>query len=671
MEKTVDSRGRARSRGAWLRARTLTVATTFLMSASSALAGGIALPASDVGSLLLRDAMKATDAKKWDDADSLALRAPDPLVRALVDWRRFIRVGGGWGELSRFIAEYPDWPYASRIQARAEAVMPENMSAGAVLEFFGDKTPITGRGARLKARALIASGRSTEARDLIRNAWANTPMGATDRDAFLSRHSDMISDLHPQRADEMAWRGRAADARALAPYLDSGKARLIDARVALTAREKGVDGKIEAVPGALRSDPGLAWARFDWRMSRGLRDTAAQLLRDSSTSADRLGRPDAWAGGRARLARSAFRAGKFRDAYRISSQHHMTRGVGFADMEWFAGWIALENLRDPNAAAKHFQTLGANVSSPISRGRAAYWLARAKHAAGDSAGATEQRRQALQFDETYYGQLAALELGQGSTSSATASGPRAASQATRNDDRLRAAILLSIAGRADLGRGFINELANDLSGTELSALALQMLDEDQPHYALRLAKAARKHGTAPDEALFPVIDLPLLSSGVDPALALAIMRQESEFNPQVVSHAGARGLMQLMPTTAERTAPSAGLTYDKNRLLSDWKYNAALGRTYLAQMLAQFSGSVPLAVAAYNAGPHRVDDWIRRFGDPRRGQVDVINWVETIPFSETRNYVQRVLEASAVYQHRLNGTPVEKNLARDLFGGRG
>ncbi len=650
---------------------TAAAAAALLLSSGASLAGGLALPSSDVGSLLLKDAMKATDAKRWDEADSLALRAPDPLVRALVDWRRFVRVGGGWGELSRFLTTYPDWPSASRIRARAEAVMPEDSSANSVLTFYGDRTPITARGALMKARALTSTGRAAEARDLIRNAWLKTPMGATSRDAFLARHGATIKDLHPQRADEMAWRGRAADSRALAPYLSQGAARVIDARVALSAREKGVDGKIEAVPGALRGEPGLAWARFDWRMSKGLRDTAAQLLHDSSVSADRLGRPDAWAGGRARLARSAYRAGQYREAYRLASRHHMTRGVSFADMEWFAGWVALEKLGDPNTAARHFQTLGENVSSPISRGRAAYWLARAKAAAGDSAGAANERRKALQFNETYYGQLAALELGGGASGSPAASGPRKASDAARNDDRMRAAILLAVAGRADLGRGFINALADDLSATELSALSLQMLDEDQPHYALRLAKAARKQGSAPDEALFPVIDLPQVNGGVEPALALAIMRQESEFNPQVVSHAGARGLMQLMPATAERTAPSAGLSYDKNRLLSDWRYNAALGRTYLAQMLARFGGSVPLAVAAYNAGPHRVDDWISRFGDPRRNQIDVINWVETIPFAETRNYVQRVLEASAVYRSRLSGGAVEKNLARDLFGGRG
>ncbi len=655
-----------------MRAAALSLALAGVAAAPApALAGGIKLPATDVGSLLLADAMDAADKKKWSEAAAVAGRAPDPLARTLVEWRQLVRTGGDWASLSDFLSAHPGWPYESRIRARAERAMPANMSARAVLDFFGDRSPISGRGAMMKARALTETGRSDEARALVRKAWAETPMGKTEREDFVKRHGALIGDLHKSRADEMAWRGREDDARAAAAFLDSGQQRLIDARVALTAREKGVDGKVKAVPSSLIGDPGLAWARFDWRMWKGLRDTAQTLLRERSASADKLGRPQSWAGGRARLARSAFRAGQYREAYALASQHRLTRGVSFADMEWFAGWVALNKLSDAGTAATRFETLYNGVSSPISRGRGAYWTARAAEKQGNGAKAAEWRRLAASHDETYYGQLAALELGGTAAAKAADSGPRKASQATREDERLRAALALSIAGRANLGRGFIGALASDLGPSELSALSLQMLDEDQPHYALLLAKAARRAGQAPAESLFPVIDLPTLSGGVEKSLALAIMRQESEFNPQAVSRVGARGLMQLMPDTAKRTAPRAGLGYDKARLLSDWKYNAALGRTYLSEMLAEFGGSAPLAVAAYNAGPHRVTEWIRRFGDPRRNQINVIDWVETIPFAETRNYVQRVLEARAVYERRLNGTPVEKSLARDLFGGRG
>lgn len=653
------------------RAAAMAAALTLWAIQPQAEAGGLASPATDVGSLLLADSMKAADKGLWKDADALAHRAPDPIARALADWRRLVKEGGGWDDLTGFLTAHPGWPLESRIRARAELVMPVTLSKSEVLAFFRDRTPISGGGALMMADALTAAGRADEARALIRKAWTETPMGETERKTFLSRHGALIRDLHARRADEMAWTEREAEARALKPQLDAGTARLIEARAALTAREPGVDSKIKAVPGSLQNDPGLAWARFDWRLSKGLADGAIELLIRHSDSAAELGRPEAWAGGRARLARAAYRDGRFRDAYRFAARHHLTEGADFADLEWLAGWVALNKLGDAKTASRHFRTLYDNVSSPISLSRGAYWAARAEEKAGNRSAAADWRRRAAANDETYYGQLAAAELGAGVSQAEAPKGARKASQAVRDDERLRAALALAAAGRTDLGRSFISALASDLSNTEQSALSLQMLDIHQPHYALLLAKAARRQGAAPAESLFPVIDLPPVAGGVDTALALAIMRQESEFNPQAVSRVGASGLMQLMPDTAKRTAPDAGVDYDRDRLLSDWRYNAALGRTYLAQMLTEFGGSVPLAVAAYNAGPQRVAEWIRRFGDPRRNQIDVIDWVETIPFAETRNYVQRVLEARAVYQHRLTGAPVAQSLARDLFGERG
>jgi soluble lytic murein transglycosylase len=602
----------------------------------------------------LRAAMERADASDHAGAAQAARRASDPVVAELAAWRRIADGQGSFAEGALHLQRRPEWPRSVQVRRATERAMGGGLAADQVLAFFRGRAPLTATGAMALADAQARGGDRAAAQATLVTAWTTLDMTQAERETFEARHRAVAHGYAAQRLDAMLWRGAEAQARALFPLVDSGWRTLAEARIALRNRVDGVNARINAVPEALKNDPGLAYERFVWRSRSELYPDAEQLLLQRTGSAEALGRPEEWAGRRAMLARRAFREGRVVEAYRTASQHHLTAGTDFADLEWLSGWIALRGMNDPNRAAGHFLRQYNDVATPISKGRGAYWLGRAYEAAGDATRSAQWYREGANHPTSFYGQLAAEKAGvsiQSEPRDSARADWRRASWA--GSDTVRAIQLLQRAGRDADVRSFLSAKAGALgTASDYAALAALAMDIGRPDGAVVVSKTAARDLAHSMEYYYPIIDVVQRRGPVEPAFALAIARQESEMNPAAVSPAGARGLMQLMPGTAQQVSRQLGVPYRLEGLTADPEYNVRLGQTYLAEMLARFGGANILAAAAYNAGPHRVDEWLGRLGDPRR-TVDPIDWIEHIPFNETRNYVHRVLEGLHVYRARL------------------
>ncbi|MEM9127842.1 MAG: lytic transglycosylase domain-containing protein, partial [Pseudomonadota bacterium] len=435
-----------------------------------------------------------------------------------------------------------------------------------------------------------------------------------------------------------------------------------------------VDGKVAAVPKSLTGAPGLAFDRFVWRDRKELDDSAIDLMLSRSVGPDTLGEPDKWAEGRRRLARLEMRQGTASRAYQIAANHHMTpeMGYGYADLEWLSGFLALRKLNDPATAIRHFQNFSAAVNSPISKGRGGYWLGRAYAAQGDAEKAYAAYAVGADYQTSFYGLLAAEEIGRPfDTELAT---PRRAPHWKEadfaNSSVLEAGLMLLKAGEENLAERYLTHLVESLDQTQAMQLGDLVIELKQPHLAVMIAKRAATVGTVLPAAYYPVHPVADMGLPMAKEMTLAIARRESEFDPVVVSGAGARGLMQVMPATAKLVAQELGILsgHQTRRLTSDWQYNAKLGANYLSGLAADFNGNVVMMAAGYNAGPRRPISWMDRYGDPRAGEIDVIDWIETIPFSETRNYVMRVTESLPVYRARLGQPPLPVPFSKELVG---
>jgi soluble lytic murein transglycosylase len=423
------------------------------------------------------------------------------------------------------------------------------------------------------------------------------------------------------------------------------------------------------VPESLQHDPGLVFERMRWRRRKGQVDSALELARNSPKD---LGRPDIWWPEREYLARKAVSAGKMSEAYKIVRDHQLTGGPGLAEAEFLSGWIALRYQKDSKAALTHFTKLYESARFPVTQARGAYWAGRAAEAAGDKRAAQGWYQKAAAFPITFYGQLGMDKLDAG-TRPAWPTTPKATPterRAFEQGELTRIARLLNELGEYDRIKPFILRQVTAAKTPAQHALAGELaMALDRPD----LAVSAAKRSSQSAGVMLPELGWPVSSkiNGDSPERALihATVRQESAFEVQAVSRAGARGMMQLMPATAKSVAKSLGLPHSDHRLLNDPHYNIQLGRTYLGRLIDEFDGSYVLALAAYNAGPARARQWMRENGDPRRASVDVIDWIELISFEETRNYVQRVLENLQVYRQVLGDPQRTQGIGKDLRRG--
>jgi soluble lytic murein transglycosylase len=619
------------------------------------------------GAALAR-ALDEARAGNWTAAGALAGETRSQVAADIVEWLRLRETPAPFADYERFLARNAGWPGLATLRARAEAAMPADLGTPRVIAFFAAEPPRTGAGALRYAEALVAAGRREDATAAIIRAWRTLPMSAAEQEAILVRFGSVVAPHHTERLDHLLWEGQTDDARRMLGLVDPGWRALGEARIGLRRDVDGTTALINAVPEALRSDPGLAYERYLWRVRKGRWEDAEAFLIQTSTSAEALGRPDLWMDRRPNLARAALRRGDATTAYRIAAQNYGRDGAKYADSEWLAGYIALTRMDDPGRALAHFQRFEGAVRTPISLGRAGYWAGLAHERAGDPAAARDAFATAARHQTSFYGQLAAERAGIGPDPSlaGSRSAPDWRGQAFTRNSVVQAGHLLALAGDDARAMLFLRHAAEGLPPAERAALAQMAIDIGRPHIGVRIAKDAASAGVILPNQSYPLTDLAGGNWPVPTELALSIARQESEFNPAAVSTAGARGLMQLMPGTAEQVARKLGVAYSERALTADPLYNARLGTTYLDQMLARYGGSYVLTAAAYNAGPGRVDQWIAEFGDPRTRQIDVIDWIESIPFEETRNYVMRVLEGLHVYRARLEGRVEPIRLVSDI-----
>ena len=603
--------------------------------------------------------LSALRSGEMDEARATLPEIVDPVARDILLWHLLRTRRGSFAEGEAFLARNGDWPGLDLLRERLELDIPVTAAPDRIAAFFAADPPRTGKGALLLAIALRALDRPTEAEVVAVEAWLGLPMTASTEAGFLEIFGDLLRPFDAARLDALLWAGETDAAERTLRRVTGPEAALARARIALRIGAGNVDTLIAAVPDGFRDHPGLAYERFRWRLDKGRTDDALELLFAYDESADTLGNPSAWGDYRERLARGLMQDGRHAEAYRIAARNHLPDGAGeVAGNEWLAGYIALRFLDRPEDAASHFRIFDANVASPISKGRAGYWLGRALEAAGDLDGAGAAYASGARYQTSFYGQLAAARAGLPADPrlTGTETFPPLDETSFADGSVLAAARLLEDMGERSLAERFLTHLAESLQREEIGALIDFALDEmDDPHIALLIAKRAAQGGHELHRGYFPVTGLADLESPVAPELALSIARRESEFDPVVVSHAGAAGLMQLMPGTAQEMAGLVGLPYLQAALTRDPDYNARLGTAYLGELEVEFGQSPILVPAAYNAGPSRARRWSREMGHPGSSVVDVVDWIEDVPFSETRNYIMRVSESLLPYHARITG----------------
>ncbi len=617
-----------------------------------------------------RKAFDAVKADAWDEALETAREADDPLPRRVIRWLWYRAPGSDatFREVTDFIRKHPDWPLSWRLQERAEQALEVDTPDDLVLAFYesGDREPRTSNGAIALAEALKAAERREAAARVARRAWLELSFGRNQQKRFLDRFSDAVDRAdHRKRLNRLLWDGLSEAPRRMFPFVRDGWEKLARARIMLRHDVPGVDPAVAAVPDDLVDHPGLVYERVAWRRRHGMEERAIDLLLQHPGDP---GREDIWWPQRQLLARYALAHDAPRRAYRVASQHGQTDGVELAKAEWLSGWIALRFRNAPETAFGHFRKLYDNVSYPISLTRGAYWAGRAREAQGAREAAKKWYRRAARHTTTYYGQLAASRLDERGDWPLPADPLPTAQdmQAFNAWTMTRVVRQLGALDRTGYIAPFILEMHDRAETPGQHALVTALSRRYGRHdLSVRGAKEALEEGIRLIASAYPVPDLPRVS-GIHRPLLLAVAQQESAFKTNAISPAGARGLMQLMPATASRMARHAEMRFSRRKLIADARYNLRLGARYLEILLERYEGSVVLALAAYNAGMSRVEDWMDRFGDPRDPEVNVIDWVEWIPFSETRNYVQRVLEATQVYSRQLGNTEVARSLPAAL-----
>lgn len=612
------------------------------------------------------DAVKFALKGDFAAAGETARRSGDAAAIKLVEliYLRDKGADAGYDRIVNFLAAAPKWPLAEILNKRAERALFESGDKSArVLSHFAGRSPQTSFGNLALARASYAAGNGEAGRAALMRAWLNPEMDEAVERAATTEFSSILSEAdHRRRLWQLIYAQESNAAVRQAKRLGSGYVSIAKVAQALLKSGGGAEKQYAALSAGNRDIPALRYALArHYRKQEKFGKARAILAAAPATAAD-MGDPEAWWIERRIIARRSVgpnHRDTWKTGYQIAANHGIASGEGAIEAEFLAGWIALRYLSKPETALKHFTALQTLASTRTEKARAAYWIGRTHEANGDKDAARDAYKQASQYSTIYYGQLAREKIGLGDKPERIESGDTtAAARATVDGDEvMRAFRLMAQAADKSQLHMFLWSIASRFdSAAEMNAAANVIHQVGGTTMALRLAKAAGQRNVDIDSYSYPLRGLPewkQIGKPVEKALVFGLSRQESEFDPNAGSKAGAQGLMQLMPGTAKIIARQHGLSYVHSKLTGDPAYNVKLGAAHLGDLIQDFGGSYVLTLVAYNAGPRRAREWVDEFGDLRSGQVDPIDWVESIPFQETRQYVQKVLQNLHIYRSRL------------------
>jgi soluble lytic murein transglycosylase len=585
----------------------------------------------------------------------------DPAARKLVEWAilRSDNNNADFPRYTAFIAANPGWPAIGALRRRAEAMLwVENVEPAKVRAFFAKEPPLTARGRFALARALMAQGDRAGAQGYVREAWRNESFGSDLEDDAMEAFGNLITNAdHKARMDMRLYAEDAESAMRSAGRAGGQASTIAKARVAVIKKAGNAKTLLDAVPAEARQDVGYIFSAAQWlRRADKAGDAAALVLsipRDASATID----TDQWWIERRLIARKLLDDNDAKTAYQVARNAVVPSRENYrVEHQFTAGWIALRFLNDPATAQTHFSKIAQGISNPIALARASYWQGRTAEAMGRQQEARAHYQAAAQYPTAYYGQIARAKLGMKDL--VLRSPPER--HGTLQHEVVRAIDLLYAVGERDLISGMLADLGEraQQDAAVLAAVGDVATRNKDARATLLLGKGALGRGLPLDHYAFPVIGIPEFKT-VGPAIDLptvySIARQESTFNQRTLSTAKAMGLMQVTPEAGRYVAKKFNVSFDAKKLMADPVYNVQLGAAELGDLIVDYRGSYILSFAGYNAGRGRVRDWVERFGDPRDPNVDPIDWVERIPFSETRNYVQRVLENLQVYRVRFGG----------------
>jgi soluble lytic murein transglycosylase len=596
-----------------------------------------------------------------------AYRATQSVASSLQTWRTLRQSSNyRFADYASFLIANPDWPDEARMRGWAERAMQPGENAATVLAFFAADKPKTGNGWARLADAYASTGQMQQALDAARHAWRSASLGVTDEQAIWARYGRSFTGAdNDERVDALLFAKKADDAARFLSASSPERQAAFAARIAMLQNAPEAEARYAAVIGLVTRDAGLMMDRARWLRANNYGSAAQQLAARDHQFTIKPSDPERFYDMLIMLAGDAAQDRNWQIAYNIARQIDdvLPAGADVADqpigirdnyttLAWLAGTVALDRMNRPGSAVAMFDRYARGGRSLQVHTKGYYWAGRASLAAGRFSDATGYFQNAAAYPELFYGQLALERLGRSVAAPPAALPQYVTTQLQRtafNSRRVVQAIrLLGQQGRSNEQALFIRALAESLDNDSDRNLAIELGQQiGRQDLAVWTARMARVKGTMfYVRQAYPTLNASV-SSGLW-SLAHGISRQESSFDPYAVSHAGARGMMQLMTGTAREQAGKMGIGYDSYRLISDPSYNVMIGSSYFQRMLNIWNGNVPLAVASYNAGSGNVGKWVRRYGDPR-GQVDVLKWIEAIPFTETRGYVQRVIENSVVY----------------------
>jgi soluble lytic murein transglycosylase len=622
-------------------------------------------------------ALDAAARGDWIGARGLASQGHDPIANKILEWRYLLdrNSGAQFAEISGFLKDNPDWPDRDVLFARAESAIDPAMDPHAIVAWFGDRAPTTGIGKVRLGEALTHIGSGIRGRDLIRNGWIEGGFDPQQEFGIIQHDgAELTPDIDHQRLTHLLLRGDIEAARREISRLTGDDQRLAEAAIVLKTNPSAGERMLNQLPASTQNDPIVLLDRSKLlRQSNQIAAIPDLLVRAPAREMARINAGRWWSELNVD-ARDVLAGGNPRGAYQLAADTGLDTSTNeYSEAQFLAGWIALRWLQEPQTALTHFRNLADAVTRPISKARAHYWEGRAYEAEGKIAATAQQYRIAADNPDTFYGQIALARIDDQprlhlSDASIDTSEVR---ESYEHEELTRAAHVLGDLGVENVLRVFaVHEADIYPDARNIKLLAEDLTTMGFREVALRVAKEASYNGIELLGYLHPVIPVPGYAgagTAPEPAFVLGVVRQETEFDPDAVSGPGARGIMQIMPSSARHDAQLAGVAYRPQALTGDATYSMQLGMAELSGYLSDWGGSYILASAAYNAGAGNVRKWIAQFGDPRDSRTDPIDWIEQIPFNETRNYVQRVIENMEVYRNRLSGRDEPLRILADIY----